>query len=278
MLINTCGFVDSAKKDSIDAILRRRRYAASRSSRSAAWRSATAQSWPTRCPRPTPCSGSTTTPNRRAPRRRRRRAARPALAARPAHAAADHARRTARPPPRTSRCPGTRGGPAARSRRLDDGPMAYLKLAVGLRPALHLLRDPVVPRLVRLAPPDDVLAEAALARRDGRARARARQRELHVLRQGPRRPAAAGDAAPDARGVHGSSAARPLPAAGRDAPGTAGGDRRDRGVAPYFDLSFQHASPTVLRRMRRFGATDTFLDLIAHIRELDPAARASAAT
>ena len=26
------------------------------------------------------------------------------------------------------------------------------------------------------------------------------------------------------------------------------------GVAPYFDLSFQHASPTVLRRMRRFGS------------------------
>ena len=43
-------------------------------------------------------------------------------------------------------------------------------------------------------------------------------------------------------------------------------------VAPYYDLSFQHASPDVLRRMRRFGGTDAFLDLIARIRDLDPAA------
>ena len=30
------------------------------------------------------------------------------------------------------------------------------------------------------------------------------------------------------------------------------------GVAPYFDLSFQHASATVLRRMRRFGDPEGF--------------------
>ena len=28
------------------------------------------------------------------------------------------------------------------------------------------------------------------------------------------------------------------------------------GVVPYFDLSFQHARPPLLRRMRRFGGTD----------------------
>jgi ribosomal protein S12 methylthiotransferase len=38
------------------------------------------------------------------------------------------------------------------------------------------------------------------------------------------------------------------------------------GVAPYFDLSFQHASPSVLRRMRRFGSSRTFGDLVAGIR------------
>jgi len=43
-------------------------------------------------------------------------------------------------------------------------------------------------------------------------------------------------------------------------------------VAPYYDLSFQHASATVLRRMRRFGSTEAFLGLIAKIRELDPRA------
>jgi ribosomal protein S12 methylthiotransferase RimO len=41
-------------------------------------------------------------------------------------------------------------------------------------------------------------------------------------------------------------------------------------VVPYFDLSFQHAAPTVLRRMRRFGGKQEFLDLIAQIRKVCP--------
>ena len=43
-------------------------------------------------------------------------------------------------------------------------------------------------------------------------------------------------------------------------------------VAPYFDLSFQHTSPTVLRRMRRFGDSEKFLLLINQIRALSPEA------
>ena len=43
-------------------------------------------------------------------------------------------------------------------------------------------------------------------------------------------------------------------------------------VAPYFDLSFQHSSPTLLRRMRRFGGTDDFLALIDRARSLAPTA------
>jgi ribosomal protein S12 methylthiotransferase len=43
------------------------------------------------------------------------------------------------------------------------------------------------------------------------------------------------------------------------------------GVAPYADLSFQHASPTVLRRMRRFGGTEPFLDLLEQLRRQNPA-------
>ena len=42
------------------------------------------------------------------------------------------------------------------------------------------------------------------------------------------------------------------------------------GVAAYFDLSFQHASGTVLRRMRRFGDTERFLGLIEQIRSAAP--------
>jgi ribosomal protein S12 methylthiotransferase RimO len=44
------------------------------------------------------------------------------------------------------------------------------------------------------------------------------------------------------------------------------------GVVPYYDLSFQHASPTVLRRMRRFGGTSEFLDLVRRVREAAPTA------
>jgi tRNA A37 methylthiotransferase MiaB len=43
-------------------------------------------------------------------------------------------------------------------------------------------------------------------------------------------------------------------------------------VVPYFDLSFQHAAPRVLRRMRRFGAAESFLTLISSIRKLAPSA------
>ena len=43
-------------------------------------------------------------------------------------------------------------------------------------------------------------------------------------------------------------------------------------MAPYFDLSFQHASGRVLRAMRRFGDGDRFLALIEQIRRLAPEA------
>ena len=43
-------------------------------------------------------------------------------------------------------------------------------------------------------------------------------------------------------------------------------------VLPYFDLSFQHASGDLLRRMRRFGDGEKFLHLMAQIRALSPEA------
>ena len=44
------------------------------------------------------------------------------------------------------------------------------------------------------------------------------------------------------------------------------------GVADYFDLSFQHASGPVLRAMRRFGDRERFLALIDQIRQISPSA------
>ncbi|RIJ79046.1 30S ribosomal protein S12 methylthiotransferase RimO [Nakamurella silvestris] len=44
------------------------------------------------------------------------------------------------------------------------------------------------------------------------------------------------------------------------------------GVADYYDMSFQHASETVLRRMRRFGSRESFLTLVEQIRAAAPEA------
>jgi ribosomal protein S12 methylthiotransferase len=44
------------------------------------------------------------------------------------------------------------------------------------------------------------------------------------------------------------------------------------GVAPYFDLSFQHASGPVLRRMRRFGDRARFTALVEQVRAACPTA------
>ena len=43
-------------------------------------------------------------------------------------------------------------------------------------------------------------------------------------------------------------------------------------VASYFDMSFQHASAPVLRRMRRFGSRESFLALVEQIRAAAPRA------
>jgi ribosomal protein S12 methylthiotransferase len=43
-------------------------------------------------------------------------------------------------------------------------------------------------------------------------------------------------------------------------------------VVPYYDISFQHASEPLLRRMRRFGGREAFLDLLGRVRATDPTA------
>ena len=45
-----------------------------------------------------------------------------------------------------------------------------------------------------------------------------------------------------------------------------------QGVAPYFDLSFQHASGPLLRRMQRFGDAASFLALLDQVRAAAPLA------
>lgn len=44
----------------------------------------------------------------------------------------------------------------------------------------------------------------------------------------------------------------------------------DHRLLPYFDLSFQHASPEILRRMGRPGDAGRYLDLVESIRAINP--------
>jgi ribosomal protein S12 methylthiotransferase len=44
------------------------------------------------------------------------------------------------------------------------------------------------------------------------------------------------------------------------------------GVVPYFDISFQHASERLLAKMRRFGSPEAFLELIDQVRARAPLA------
>ena len=171
------------------------------------------------------------------------------------------------------------GGPVRAPRGCDARPVGAAEDRQRLRPALLVLRHPDVPRAVRLAPADRRLAEARWLGEQGVQRALPRQRELHVVRQGPRRPRAAREAAARAgRGRGHRAGAGVLPAAGRDPARPARRDGPTPGVVPYFDLSFQHASPTVLRRMRRFGGTEPFLDLIDRVRAREPAGRHAQST
>ena len=112
-------------------------------------------------------------------------------------------------------------------------------------------------------------------REQGVKRALPRQRELHVLRQGPRRPAAARDAAARAGRHRGHRPGpRVLPPARRDPARPDRGDRRrPRASRPTSTSPSSTPSATVLRRMRRFGDPESFLGLLDQIRALAPAGR-----
>ena len=248
----------------------RRRPGAGRSSRSAASPSGTARSWPSRCPRPTRCSASTTTPTSRA-------RLDDVLAGEPAGPHRPRDRRTLLPitpvsgrgtrssvpghAVRGRRVPGLRTPPVLR-RRLGDGAGRPAEAGLRLRPALHVLRDPVVPRRVRLP------AGRRAARRGRPGWPRQGVRELVLVSENS---TSYGKDLGDLRLLEtllpraGRGAGhRPgpgvLPAAGRDPARAGRGDRRARPASRRTSTcpSSTPARP-VLRRMRRFGDTERFL-------------------
>ncbi|GAA2756714.1 30S ribosomal protein S12 methylthiotransferase RimO [Actinopolymorpha rutila] len=165
-------------------------------------------------------------------------------------------------------------GPRVHRRRLGGGPVAPLKVASGCDRRCAFCAIPRFRGAFISRPPEDVLAEAGWLAGHG-------VRELFLVSEnstsygkdlGDLRLLETG-LLPDLAAVDGIERVRVSylqPAEMR--PGLVEAMATVPGVAAYFDLSFQHSSPTVLRRMRRFGDTERFLGLIEQIRAVAPEA------
>ena len=164
-------------------------------------------------------------------------------------------------------------GPRAVRRRLDAGPMAPLKLASGCDRRCSFCAIPSFRGSFVSRRPSDVLQEAQWLAGQG-------VRELFLVSENSTSYGKdLGDLRlletllPELAGIDGIARVRVSylqPAETR--PGLVEAIASTPGVVPYFDLSFQHASATVLRRMRRFGDPQSFLGLLDQIRGLAPEA------
>lgn len=163
---------------------------------------------------------------------------------------------------------------AARA-RLDDGPTAYLKIASGCDRRCTFCAIPSFRGSFVSRPPAEILAEAQWLASGG-------ARELVLVSENSTSYGKdLGDLRslekllPDLAAVDGIERIRVSylqPAELRPSLLTA--IASTPGVAPYFDLSFQHASEPVLRRMKRFGNTEAFLGILAQARAIAPDAGA----
>jgi ribosomal protein S12 methylthiotransferase len=169
--------------------------------------------------------------------------------------------------------PGHAGGPTVVRRRLEDSPVAPLKLASGCDRRCAFCAIPSFRGSFVSRRPSDVMAEARWLAEHG-------VRELVLVSENSTSYGKdLGDLRlletllPELSALDGIERVRLSylqPAEMR--PGLVEVLTSTPGVAPYFDMSFQHSSPTVLRRMRRFGSTESFLALLDQIRAGDPTA------
>ncbi|WP_166139285.1 30S ribosomal protein S12 methylthiotransferase RimO [Nocardioides ochotonae] len=168
---------------------------------------------------------------------------------------------------------GPASGPRGLRRRLDGGPMAPLKLASGCDRRCSFCAIPSFRGSFVSRRPADVLSEARWLGEQG-------VRELFLVSENS---TSYGKDLGDLRlletmlpalaavdGVDRVRVSYLQPAETR--PGLVEAIANTPGVVPYFDLSFQHASATVLRRMRRFGDPESFLGLLDRVRSLAPTA------
>ena len=164
-------------------------------------------------------------------------------------------------------------GPRAVRRRLDGGPMAPLKLASGCDRRCSFCAIPSFRGSFVSRRPSDVLGEARWLSEQG-------AKELFLVSENSTSYGKdLGDLRlletllPELAAVEGVERVRVSylqPAETR--PGLVTTIAGTPGVADYFDLSFQHASNAVLRRMRRFGDPESFLGLLEQIRAQAPLA------
>ncbi|MEP7089675.1 MAG: 30S ribosomal protein S12 methylthiotransferase RimO [Nocardioidaceae bacterium] len=168
---------------------------------------------------------------------------------------------------------GPDSGPRAVRRRLDGGPMAPLKLASGCDRRCTFCAIPSFRGSFVSRRPSDVLGEARWLAEQG-------VKELFLVSENS---TSYGKDLGDLRlletllpalaaveGVERVRVSYLQPAETR--PGLVTAIASTPGVAAYYDLSFQHASNAVLRRMRRFGDPESFLALIDQIRSQAPLA------
>ncbi|HET7193772.1 MAG TPA: 30S ribosomal protein S12 methylthiotransferase RimO [Nocardioides sp.] len=158
-------------------------------------------------------------------------------------------------------------------RRLESGPMAPLKLASGCDRRCSFCAIPRFRGSFVSRRPSDLLAEARWLAGEG-------VRELFLVSENSTSYGKdLGDLRlletmlPELAAVEGIDRVRVSylqPAEIR--PGLIETIATTPGVAAYYDLSFQHASATVLRRMRRFGDPDSFLGLLSEVRTHAPEA------
>ncbi|OLR94165.1 ribosomal protein S12 methylthiotransferase RimO [Actinokineospora bangkokensis] len=277
IVVNTCGFVESAKKDSVDTLL-----AAADTGAKVVAVGCMAERYGTELAESLPEASAVLGFDHY-----------PDLAERlgdvvAGHAVASHVpvdRRTLLPISPVERqqaaaevtVPGHAWGPRIERKRLDDAPVASLKIASGCDRrcsfcAIPSFRGSFVSRL-----PDEVVAEGAWLAAQG-------VRELVLVSENSTSYGKdlgrehAGDRALEAvltrlaaiPGIDRVRVSYLQPAETR--PNLVRAIATTPGVADYFDMSFQHSSQPVLRRMRRFGDTDSFLKLVGQIREHAPAA------
>ena len=280
VLVNTCGFVAAAKKDSVDTLLAAADLKADGGPRAVVAVGCLAQRYGTELAAELPEADAVLGFDDYPVIGDRLRAV---LAGETVAAPTPTDRRTLLPLSPVDRVAaavtGPASGPPVVRRRLDGSPTAPLKLASGCDRRCSFCAIPTFRGAFMSRRPADVLAEARWLAEQG-------VRELFLVSENSTSYGKdLGDLRlletllPELAAVDGIERVRVSylqPAELR--PSLVEALAATPGVVPYFDLSFQHASATVLRRMRRFGGTDAFLELLASIRRAGPRWPASART